>query len=287
MKDLLKGQNPGVLLAVALTCILMAYAARNKMLGEGHTSTDANFFFFMILAGGIGIYFIIYEGVKELSGFFFRRAWKKRGIIPMQKPQLVEEVESLTTQEANSSSKAYNTSSPEVKQDDLTSTPPSATKSMTREDVMSMIETALTKESKEITDTMDTPLADTGEKSLSIDISKLSKQADEDFEKDRLAMLHESMLYTLEVLGSHMTQEELRILLSRLGKLQKAATNEWTIKEKGEAEIKLLRPFYPIDKVSLLHYGWNVGRLFDKAGAQIAFFLKSTFAQPSISTRCH
>jgi len=32
MKDLLKGQNPGVLLAVALTCILMAYAARNKML---------------------------------------------------------------------------------------------------------------------------------------------------------------------------------------------------------------------------------------------------------------
>ena len=82
MKDLIKGHNPLMLFFVALMSLFFAYAVRNKIVSEGHTDLNANFFFFMVLASCIGVYFLIHEGIKELTDFFVKKSWKKRGITP-------------------------------------------------------------------------------------------------------------------------------------------------------------------------------------------------------------
>ena len=46
MKDLIKGHNPLMLFFVALMSLFFAYAVRNKIVSEGHTDLNANFFFF-------------------------------------------------------------------------------------------------------------------------------------------------------------------------------------------------------------------------------------------------
>ena len=45
MKDLIKGHNPLMLFFVALMSLFFAYAVRNKIVSEGHTDLNANFFF--------------------------------------------------------------------------------------------------------------------------------------------------------------------------------------------------------------------------------------------------
>ena len=69
MKDLIKGHNPLMLFFVALMSLFFfAYAVRNKIVSEGHTDLNANFFFFMVLASCIGVYFLIHEGIKGTHG---------------------------------------------------------------------------------------------------------------------------------------------------------------------------------------------------------------------------
>lgn len=98
MKDLIKGHNPLMLFFVALMSLFFAYAVRNKIVSEGHTDLNANFFFFMVLASCIGVYFLIHEGIKELTDFFVKKSWKKRGITP----QTVTSLDTSTNENKNS-----------------------------------------------------------------------------------------------------------------------------------------------------------------------------------------
>jgi len=265
MKDLLKGQNPGVLLAVALTCILMAYAARNKMLGEGHTSTDANFFFFMILAGGIGIYFIIYEGVKELSAFLCKKGWKMYGIKPQPIVRVEQPIIPTGVSEAQSNK--------DEKKEEQSPT----TTVMTTEQVKELLQ-AIKNDAPCENDAKS--IEDKKTDSVNFDIISLTDvaaKAKDDTEADMQAAFKEACLYTLETLGGYMSKEDMRVLIVQLGKLQRTGTPEWSMLDKEGNALKKVYTHSPICKTDLYHYGWNMGKLLGKNGPQIAFFLKNTF----------
>lgn len=90
MKDLIKGHNPYVLAAVVIVTAAVAAMFRNQAVNEGYSPFNANFLFILILFGGLCIYGILYEGLKELSKLLCRRGWKKLGITPQEQPSTSE-----------------------------------------------------------------------------------------------------------------------------------------------------------------------------------------------------
>lgn len=257
MKDLIKGHNPLMLFFVALVSLFFAFAVRNKIVSEGHTDLNANFFFWMVLASCIGVYFLIHEGIKELSDFLCKKGWKKRGIIPME-TQVSSPVSAIASEP-------------------VVSTPPladtaSATETLSKEDVDRMIAEAINAKQDIQIEQED------GSVSFRIDMDAISRNFEGDVEKARKAVYTEALLYTREVLAAHMSAEELGILFDRLSRFQRSATNEWPITE-SDGKLRRLYPHAPIGKYDLLHYGWNLGQLFGKANAQTVYFLTTTFAE--------
>lgn len=261
MKDLLKGHNPLMLFFVALMSLFFAFAVRNKIVGEGHTDLNANFFFFMVLASCIGVYFLIHEGIKEFTDFFCKKSWKKRGIVQMN--------EAVATTPMTS-----DPCEPEVVTS-LQSPEPlaaSATETLSKDDIDQMIADAINAKQNIEIEQKD------GSVSFRIDMDAISKSFEGDVERARKAVYTEAVMYTREVLAAHMTAEELGILFDRILRYQRSATNEWPIADK-EGSFRRLHPFAPIGKFDLLHYGWNLGQLFSKCNAQTVYFLQTTFDQ--------
>lgn len=265
MKDLLKGHNPLMLFFVALMSLFFAFAVRNKIIGEGHTDLNANFFFFMVLASCIGIYFLIHEGIKEFTDFFYKKSWKKRGT-------LIQKTESQPA--TIPTAETFHDESPkEFKEQTQTQ---NCTPGMTPEQMIALVKAIkesdvsehLTNEREEDKDVVNFDL---------VSLSCVAANAQCDIEADLQATLKEATLYTVEVLGPYMTTEHMHLLITRLSKFQRAGAPKWTVLEKDETEIHKVHTHSPIVKADLYHYGWNMGALFGKSGPQTAYFLQTTF----------
>lgn len=263
MKDLLKGHNPLMLFFVALMSLFFAFAVRNKIVGEGHTDLNANFFFFMVLASGIGVYFLIHEGIKGFTDFFYKRSLKKRGtLIQKTEPQ------PATIPPAET----FNDESPKGFKEQTQN----CTSGMTPEQMIALVKAIkesdvsehLANEREEDKDVVNFDL---------VSLSCVAANAQSDIEADLQATLKEATLYTVEVLGPYMTTEHMHLLITRLCKFQRAGAPKWTVLEKDETEIHKVHTHSPIVKADLYHYGWNMGALFGKSGPQTAYFLQTTF----------
>lgn len=255
MKDLIKGHNPLMLFFVALMSLFFAYAVRNKIVSEGHTDLNANFFFFMVLASCIGVYFLIHEGIKELTDFFVKKSWKKRGITP----QTATSLDTSTNENKNS----------EIEQPTTESQP------LTREDARMLLTEVLAVKAEKASDEKEGLVKTINENML--DLSNVAANAANEIEAGLQRTFQEACLYTIEVLGPYMTKENLEILISRLSKFQRAGNKTWSVLSASETVHKKVETHSPITKTDLYHYGWNMQQLFSKSGPQAAYFLQSTF----------
>lgn len=255
MKDLIKGHNPLMLFFVALVSLFFAFAVRNKIVSDGHTDLNANFFFFMVLASCIGIYFLIHEGIKEFTDFFTKKCWKKRGITP-QTP-------TTKTAAANESNNS------EIEK------PKTENQPLTREDARILLTEVLAVKAEKASDDKE-ELVKTNNDNI-LDLSNVAANAADEIEAGLQRTFQEACLYTIEVLGPYMSKENLEILISRLSKFQRAGNRTWAILSKDETVNKKVETHAPITKTDLYHYGWNMQQLFSKSGSQAAFFLQSTF----------
>lgn len=117
MKDLIKGHHPLMLFFVALVSLFFAFAVRNKIIGEGHTDLNANFFFFMVLASCIGIYFLIHEVIKEFTDFFCKKSLKKREIVPQPSLTTCVELKDVPSNESQDNAEPKNGNPPLTRED--------------------------------------------------------------------------------------------------------------------------------------------------------------------------
>lgn len=255
MKDLIKGQNPLMLFFVALMSLFFAFAVRNKIVSEGHTDLNANFFFFMVLASCIGVYFLIHEGIKEVTDFFVKKSWKKRGITP----QTATSLDTSTNENKK----------PEIEKPKTESQP------LTREDARILLTEVLAVKAEKASDDKEELVKTINENML--DLSNVAANAANEIEAGLQRTFQEACLYTIEVLGPYMTKENLEILISRLSKFQRAGNKTWSVLSASETVHKKVETHSPITKTDLYHYGWNMQQLFSKSGPQAAYFLQSTF----------
>lgn len=255
MKDLIKGHNPLMLFFVALMSLFFAFAVRNKIVSEGHTDLNANFFFFMVLASCIGVYFLIHEGIKELTDFFVKKSWKKRGITP----------QTATIPDAS----AIEPNKSEFEKPKTESQP------LTREDARMLLTEVLAVKTEKESDDKEELVKTINENML--DLSNVAANAANEIEAGLQRTFQEACLYTIEVLGPYMTKENLEILISRLSKFQRAGNKTWSVLSASETVHKKVETHSPITKTDLYHYGWNMQQLFSKSGPQAAYFLQSTF----------
>jgi len=255
MKDLIKGHNPLMLFFVALMSLFFAFAVRNKIVSEGHTDLNANFFFFMVLASCIGVYFLIHEGIKELTDFFVKKSWKKRGITP----------QTATIPDAS----AIEPNKSEFEKPKTESQP------LTREDARMLLTEVLAVKTEKESDDKEELVKTINENML--DLSNVAANAANEIEAGLQRTFQDACLYTIEVLGPYMTKENLEILISRLSKFQRAGNKTWSVLSASETVHKKVETHSPITKTDLYHYGWNMQQLFSKSGPQAAYFLQSTF----------
>lgn len=255
MKDLIKGHNPLMLFFVALMSLFFAFAVRNKIVSEGHTDLNANFFFFMVLASCIGVYFLVHEGIKEFTDFFAKKSWKKRGITPQ------------TTTSSDASAIEPNKSEFEK--------PKTESQPFTREDARMLLTEVLAVKAEKASDDKEELVKTINENML--DLSNVAANAANEIEAGLQRTFQEACLYTIEVLGPYMTKENLEILISRLSKFQRAGNKTWSVLSASETVHKKVETHSPITKTDLYHYGWNMQQLFSKSGSQAAYFLQSTF----------
>lgn len=255
MKDLIKGHNPLMLFFVALMSLFFAFAVRNKIVSEGHTDLNANFFFFIVLASCIGVYFLIHEGIKEFTDFFVKKSWKKRGIVPQ------------TTSEPTQIFQKNNQCAQEEVKDD---NPP-----LTREDARTLLTEILAFKAENASESKEELVKSINDNML--DLSNVAANAANEIEAGLQMVFQEACLYTIEMLGSYMTREHLDLLISRLSKFQRAGNKTWSVLAQDETVNKKVETHAPITKTDLYHYGWNMQQLFGKSGPQAAFFLQSTF----------
>lgn len=272
MKDLFKGHNPWLLTFVGVILAVLAAVVRSKAVDEGLSTFNANFIFITILAGGFAIYGIFHEGLVVISDLICRWGWKKRGITLKPKEIHVEELPNngATTSKLLTSAEAIATQ-PNVNEHRIAA-------NLTKEEIEEMIGNAIRDNEGKTSD----PISITGNKedvlSFHIDMATLSKNIENNIQRESESVYIEAMLYTVDILGPYMSEPEMTVLLARLGMFQKAATKQWPVLAEGETTVKRLHPYQPISKIDLMHYGWNIGKLFDKNGAQINYFLKTTFA---------
>lgn len=254
MKDLIKGHNPLTLFFVALVSLFFAFAARNKIVGEGHTDLNANFFFFMILASSVGCYFLIHEGIKEFT-FFSKKSWKKRGITPQSTTsKTIASVETVKIDKETSAKEHQ---------------------PLTREDARMLLTEILAVKSDKASDSKEEIVKGINDNML--DLSNVAANAADEIEAGLQRTFQEACLYTIEVLGAYMTKEHMELLINRLSKFQRAGNHEWTVPSNSETIDIKVETQSPISKTDLYHYGWNMQQLFGKTGRQAAYFLQSTF----------
>lgn len=258
MKDLFKGHHPWLLVLVIAVDIFSALVIRHSILSKGESEFNANVFFCLIIIGGLALYAIL---VEFLSG-------KDMPLIGENKEK-EEKVKAPTPQPlATESSVEQPTPSPEQA-------------AVSRDDLEKIMRNVMADLKREVAVPSGATISKDEDGVVSVNINEMKNSASELIQTREDAVYRFAYEYTIEVLGSYVKQRDVSTLLLRLGLFQKASTPNWDPRSTEEIEaggkIQRIEVSAPVEKWALLHYGWNMGRLFGKQNNFITHFLKTTF----------
>lgn len=258
MKDLFKGHHPWLLVLVIAVDIFSALVIRHSILSKGESEFNANVFFCLIIIGGLALYAIL---VEFISG-------KDMPLIGENKEK-EEKVKAPTPQPlATESSVEQPTPSPEQA-------------TVSRDDLEKIMRNVMADLKREVAVPSGATISKDEDGVVSVNINEMKNSASELIQTREDAVYRFACEYTIEVLGSYVKQRDVPTLLLRLGLFQKASTPNWDPRSTEEIEaggkIRRIEVSAPVEKWALLHYGWNMGRLFGKQNNFITHFLKTTF----------
>ena len=257
MKDLFKGHHPWLLVLVIAVDIFSALVIRHSILSKGESEFNANVFFCLIIIGGLALYAIL---VEFLSG-------KDTPLIGENK----EKEEKVKTP-----------SQPLAPESSSEQTPPSLEQtSVSRDDLEQIMRNVMSDLKREVAVPTGATITKDEDGIVSVNINEMKNSASELVRTQEDAKYRFACEYTMKVLGSYIKQRDVPTLLFRLGLFQRASTPNWDPRSSEDIEaggkIQRIEVSAPVEKWALLHYGWNMGRLFGKQNNFITHFLKTTF----------
>lgn len=258
MKDLFKGHHPWLLVLVIAVDIFSALVIRHSILTKGESEFNANVFFCLIIIGGLALYAIL---VEFLSGQDMPLIGEKKG-----KEEMVKVLVSQPITEKTSVGQT---------------TVPLEQATVSRDDLEQIMRNVMSDLKREVAVPTGATITKDEDGIVSVNINEMKNSASELVRTQEDAKYRFACEYTMKVLGSYIKQRDIPTLLFRLGLFQRASTPNWDPRssEDIEAGVKIQRieVSAPIEKWALLHYGWNMGRLFGKQNNFITHFLKTTF----------
>lgn len=258
MKDLFKGHHPWLLVLVIAVDIFSALVIRHSILTKGESEFNANVFFCLIIIGGLALYAIL---VEFLSGQDMPLIGEKKG-----KEEMVKVLVSQPITEKTSVGQT---------------TVPLEQATVSRDDLEQIMRNVMSDLKREVAVPTGATITKDEDGIVSVNINEMKNSASELVRTQEDAKYRFACEYTMKVLGSYIKQRDIPTLLFRLGLFQRASTPSWDPRssEDIEAGVKIQRieVSAPVEKWALLHYGWNMGRLFGKQNNFITHFLKTTF----------
>lgn len=258
MKDLFKGHHPWLLVLVIAVDIFSALVIRHSILSKGESEFNANVFFCLIIIGGLALYAIL---VEFLSGKDMPLIGESKGKEEKVKAPLPQPL-------ATESSAEQPSSSPEQA-------------AVSRDDLEKIMRDVMADLKHEVAVPAGATISKDEDGIVSVNINEMKNSASELIQTREDAIYRSACEYTIEVLGSFVKQRDVPTLLLKLGLFQKASTPNWDPRSTEEIEaggkIRRIEVSAPVEKWALLHYGWNMGRLFGKQNNFITHFLKTTF----------
>ena len=258
MKDLFKGHHPWLLVLVIAVDIFSALVIRHSILSKGESEFNANVFFCLIIIGGLALYAIL---VEFLSGKDMPLIGENKGKEEKVKAPLPQPLATESSAEQTSPS------------------PEQAT--VSRDDLEKIMRDVMADLKREVAVPIGATISKDEDGIVSVNINEMKNSARELVRTQEDAKYRFACEYTMKVLGSYIKQRDVPTLLFRLGLFQRASTPNWDPRssEDIEAGVKIQRieVSAPVEKWALLHYGWNMGRLFGKQNNFITHFLKTTF----------
>lgn len=258
MKDLFKGHHPWLLVLVIAVDIFSALVIRHSILTKGESEFNANVFFCLIIIGGLALYAIL---VEFLSG-------RDMPLIGENKEK-EEKAKALITQP----------STPYAPVGKSTSQPEQS--SVSRDDLEKIIRDVMADLKREVAVPTGATITKDEDGIVSVNINEMKNSASELVRTQEDAKYRFACEYTMKVLGSYIKQRDVPTLLFRLGLFQRASTPNWDPRSSEDIEaggkIQRIEVSAHVEKWALLHYGWNMGRLFGKQNNFITHFLKTTF----------
>lgn len=258
MKDLFKGHHPWLLVLVIAVDIFSALVIRHSILSKGESEFNANVFFCLIIIGGLALYAIL---VEFLSGQDMPLIGEKKGKEEMVKVPASQPIAEETSVERP--------------------TVPLEQAPILRDDLEQIMRNVMSDMKREVAVPTGATITKDEDGIVSVNINEMKNSASELVRTQEDAKYRFTCEYTMKVLGSYIKQRDVPTLLFRLGLFQRASTPNWDPRssEDIEAGIKIQRieVSAPVEKWALLHYGWNMGRLFGKQNNFITHFLKTTF----------
>lgn len=258
MKDLFKGHHPWLLVLVIAVDIFSALVIRHSILSKGESEFNANVFFCLIIIGGLALYAILVEFLsgKDMPLIGENKGKEEKVKAPLPQPLATE---SLAEQTSPSPEQAT------VSRDDL---------EKIMRDVMADLK-------REVAVPIGATISKDEDGIVSVNINEMKNSASELVRTQEDAKYRFACEYTMKVLGSYIKQRDVPTLLFRLGLFQRASTPNWDPRSsediEAEGKIQRIEVSAPVEKWALLHYGWNMGRLFGKQNNFITHFLKTTF----------
>lgn len=253
MKDLFKGHHPWLLVLVIAVDIFSALTIRHSILSKGESEFNANVFFFVVIVAGLALYALLVEFLsgKDMPLIGDKEEKKEKIIQTVAVPQPVE-------------------SQSPAKEDPLS-----------RGDIEDMMLNVVSKLRNETAIPSETSIKKEENGVVSFNINDMKESAASLVKSQEDAKYRLACEYAAEMLGPYLKPRHLEILFFRLGLFQKASTPNWDPRSSEEIEAggKAVRieVASPVEKWALLHYGWNMGRLFGKPNNFITHFLKTTF----------
>lgn len=258
MKDLFKGHHPWLLVLVIAVDIFSALVIRHSILSKGESEFNANVFFFIVLVAGLALYALLVEFISGKDMPLIGENKEKEEKVKAPTPQ------PLTTESS-------------VEQP----TPSHEQAAVSRDDLEQIMRNVMSDLKREVAVPTGATITKDEDGIVSVNINEMKNSASELVRTQDDAKYRFACEYTMKVLGSYIKQRDVPTLLFRLGLFQRASTPKWDPRssEDIEAGVKIQRieVSAPVEKWALLHYGWNMGRLFGKQNNFITHFLKTTF----------
>ena len=253
MKDLFKGHHPWLLVLVIAVDIFLALTIRHSILSKGESEFNANVFFFVVIVAGLAMYALL---VEFLSG-------KDMPLIGDKEEKKEKVIQSVAVSQP------------------VESSTPAKEEPLSRGDIENMMLNVVSKLRNETAIPPEASIKKDETGVVSFNINDMKESAATLVKSQEDAKYRLACEYAAEMLGPYLKPRDLETLFFRLGLFQKASTPNWDPRSSEDIEAggKAVRieVASPVEKWALLHYGWNMGRLFGKPNNFITHFLKSTF----------